>query len=535
MAITKAQLSAMKEAQLQTQVLIPLFQSMGFQHVHLRQGSTELGKDIVMWKPGELGERVNYAVVAKAKPVSGKASGPSSAANVRFQIEQAFGNPWLDPMTTEEQWVERCWVVCSKAIKNEAITAIKGVLSNSNLDKVTRFINGDELWELIQKHLPEHAVFENLQQLQSVLDGIDPHYRVIATTEGVLLLEPKHPGAVEEHPLIITTQFAFKDTEAGHQARAEMERWITKGTAVEIAAEHIEGFSLPSPLKALIPESTEGVKLVLGAQVLPAPFVARISIECEDGGAAMEYIECQGIRGTEEITLSNEDQPVPWKFSITLNHKEKRFQMNYKMSYPLNVREALEAFRFADAMSKGGHVRIEHLATGMLLVDQDIAGGSAPPVRSVWLEALEKLVLIQRKTETLIAVHESQIVDRGVLSLIFSVAEIIETGHASIKAGALDTSGGVELARNLLTHLGSSEPKSIALTVEAQPVSIFGVDVDLGPVAYVCEQVYLAKEDAEALDEALKSASPESTFPIHLSVAEGASFQAWYQRWLPPH
>src|SRR5258706_15994129 len=118
MALSRAQLASMKEDQLQQEVLIPLFRSMGFRDVHLHQGSSEIGKDIVMWKEGDLGERVNYAVVVKAKKITGKARGKSSAAEVRFQLEQAFGTPWLDPKTTEERRVERCFVVCSKAIQN---------------------------------------------------------------------------------------------------------------------------------------------------------------------------------------------------------------------------------------------------------------------------------------------------------------------------------------------------------------------------------------------------------------------------------
>jgi hypothetical protein len=51
-----------KEDQLQKEVLVPLFNAMGFKDVTIHQGRSELGKDIVMWKPGDLGERVNYAV-----------------------------------------------------------------------------------------------------------------------------------------------------------------------------------------------------------------------------------------------------------------------------------------------------------------------------------------------------------------------------------------------------------------------------------------------------------------------------------------
>src|SRR5688572_18035608 len=85
--ITRTRLATMRENQLQQDVLKPLFAAMGFHDVEVHQGNTEVGKDLVMWKYGELGERENYAVVVKAKRITGKASGRSSAAEVRFQIE----------------------------------------------------------------------------------------------------------------------------------------------------------------------------------------------------------------------------------------------------------------------------------------------------------------------------------------------------------------------------------------------------------------------------------------------------------------
>ena len=88
-----------------------------------------------MWRPGDLNERLNYAVVVKAKPISGKAAGKSSAAEVRFQIEQAFSSEWYDSKTTQAQRAARCFVICSKEIKKEAIAAIQGVLNTSNLEQ----------------------------------------------------------------------------------------------------------------------------------------------------------------------------------------------------------------------------------------------------------------------------------------------------------------------------------------------------------------------------------------------------------------
>ena len=132
--ITRTKLGMMKEKELQRDVLVPLFEAWGFHDVEVHQGTTEVGKDLVMWRSGDLGERLNYAVVVKAKPISGKAAGKSSAAEVRFQIEQAFSSEWHDSKTTQVQRADRCFVVCSKEIKKEAICAIQGVL-NANCNR----------------------------------------------------------------------------------------------------------------------------------------------------------------------------------------------------------------------------------------------------------------------------------------------------------------------------------------------------------------------------------------------------------------
>lgn len=158
MAFTREHISQMNEAHLRTQVLIPLFRAMKFRSVmHYHGGILELGKDIVMWKEGELGERVNYGVVVKAEKISGQASGKGSANEVFFQIMQCFNEPFADITSIEEQRVQRCFVVSAKEISKESINAIKGSLRSNNLDKVTTFIDGDKLWGLVQQYLPNRA------------------------------------------------------------------------------------------------------------------------------------------------------------------------------------------------------------------------------------------------------------------------------------------------------------------------------------------------------------------------------------------
>ena len=50
MALSREQLHAMKEEELRTAVLIPLFKAMKYRDViHYHGGAGEQGKDIVMW------------------------------------------------------------------------------------------------------------------------------------------------------------------------------------------------------------------------------------------------------------------------------------------------------------------------------------------------------------------------------------------------------------------------------------------------------------------------------------------------------
>src|SRR5437016_355755 len=104
MRFARQEILEMDEAKLRLEVLKPLFEKMGFIDVfHHHGGQGEKGKDFVMWKKGELDERINYAVVVKAVRITGKAdAGPGNAGGVAAQIQQAFGQRFLDPLTIDE-------------------------------------------------------------------------------------------------------------------------------------------------------------------------------------------------------------------------------------------------------------------------------------------------------------------------------------------------------------------------------------------------------------------------------------------------
>ena len=146
MALSREKIEKMKEDELREKVLVPMFRAMGFQDVRLFHGQNERGKDLIMWKPREDASKEYCVVVAKARKISGKASGPGSAQELFFQIDQALSNTYPDPSTNTTIKASRCIVANSHPVTSQAHNAIEGSMRERCYDKITEFIDGDEFW-----------------------------------------------------------------------------------------------------------------------------------------------------------------------------------------------------------------------------------------------------------------------------------------------------------------------------------------------------------------------------------------------------
>lgn len=497
MALTREQLVEMDEEQLRTKVLIPLFKAMGFRDVyHYHGGSLEQGKDIVMWKPGDIRERVNYSVVAKAGRVSGRAKGQSSAAEVYFQIKQCFGKPYPDPVTTEERSIHRCLVISSNEIIKEALNSLQGVLAEDNLEKVTDFIDGNKLWELIERYLPERTVWEKLQQVRKVFDEASPYYRIVAQTkeDGVAIsLEPKYPGAEQEHPITFTTRFVFPDTPEGREMHEAFERHQKTGAPVTIPEPYLEEFKLPEFLIPFLGSMSEGSgTLTIGPQRLSSPLLVRIEMECEDGDrVALNYIHFNVMQaGTEEITLNNDQQPVPWKVQLVLNTKEKRMRFQYTVDFSgVNVKRELEALRFQQAMAKGGVFKMEHLDTGLELARMPITPGLLEVPDPHWIELVEKLAFIQSKVRIPLVIPDREVTIEDARR-VFATAQKLEIGQAKLGAEEWTIEVTRESAQKMLELFESGKPLSFSIELD-ETEEMFGVTIPLGSVILTCKEAYV--------------------------------------------
>lgn len=144
----------LNEKDLRQKTIIPLFRAMGFQEIVEYHGTNEKGKDIICWKEDELKGRIYYAIVVKKDNIHGSVGKKNSAAEVLFQVRQAFNSPYRDIYGLSEVKIQRCIVITAGTISSSAIESITGDLSATNLDRLLDFIDGDKLETLLQKYLP---------------------------------------------------------------------------------------------------------------------------------------------------------------------------------------------------------------------------------------------------------------------------------------------------------------------------------------------------------------------------------------------
>ena len=92
---TKEYIQSLKEDELRTQTVIPLFNSMNFT-VYDTHGALEFGKDLILYNRESTGEVTYSAVQIKTKDILGTTTSSSSIRTIIHQCESAFEIPFID-------------------------------------------------------------------------------------------------------------------------------------------------------------------------------------------------------------------------------------------------------------------------------------------------------------------------------------------------------------------------------------------------------------------------------------------------------
>ncbi len=149
-------LRKLNESRLRKEVLVPLFEKMGFKDVIEYHGSVEKGKDIIFYEMDKFDNKIYTGVVVKAGDITGSASSSSGAMNVLNQIQQTLNEPYTDIYGLKELKIDRCIVITTGEITPQSIESIKGSLKGFNLDKLLSFFDGNKIVDLLEKHMPDY-------------------------------------------------------------------------------------------------------------------------------------------------------------------------------------------------------------------------------------------------------------------------------------------------------------------------------------------------------------------------------------------
>ena len=536
-SFTRDELSNLRELDLQKKVLVPLFKAMGFRGVTVwGGGSLELGKDIVMWKRGELDRRINYGVVVKAEKISGKAvPGKGTASEVYFQITQCLTTPYIDLVSTEEQPVHQCWVVSSNEITKEAKYAIKGQLRATGLERVTEFIDGDKLWELIREYMPEVGIFEQLDTVQKKIDDLvkSDHYRLVANTKHEFLIETKYPGAEKDQPLVVSGSVRFDRRDpAGARALQDWIRHIKTGAPITLNAPHLQEVKLPEFLQELI-KPTPNMALTIGPRRSDTKTFLKILLQGANGHTmSLDYLEFETVqRGTEEATLSNDRQSVPWKVEMIINFHTGRWNIKFGLHEGnLNVSHALEVLKLQRVLASGGQLKIINLLTGLEFpVTKFNATGMEPDER--WMRLLEELVFIQQKTFVPITVPDGDI-DPEEAQRILVTAEILRTGQANLEVSHWPVTSPLSKAKEAAKVFAGESVHDLTMNDQSEHViNVLGTDIRLGPAVFFCAHAFMRTETLDQLTREIEIAHEGATLNYQLETKE--TVQARFLNWLP--
>jgi len=389
----------------------------------------------------------------------------------------------------------------------------------------------------LAKSLPKKILAHSLARVRKILDEADPHYRLVINSDNELIIKEKYPGAAEHHPLTVSAAFIFDaKTPEGKAAIEAWNRFVNTGEEITIRSPQLTKFQAQEIIERFTEVPTEQMAVTFGSRPSGKKLPIRVVAQTSDGATVMlDNIHLEVIRrGKEQMTLSNERQGGAWKIEqiIKFNTNQSKFDFHFNDATQLNVNQAVEAWRFFDALSKGAMIRIESIETSLQLGHAHVAAGVYVPPDERLLEVLEALVLIQKKTGVLF--NSPDEVSFEDAETIFTTLQILQTGKIALNPQSILVESNLEQAKSALETYAEGTKAYLSHFLEDFGATIFGKKIPLGPAVIIYEEVYIASDDYENLKRAVAAGSPETVFNVVLTPVEGISPTAKFVNWLPP-
>jgi len=184
-------LRKLSEAELTRKVLIPLYESkgMGCKNVRYTHNRLEFGKDVVYFKEDEYGNRIYTGIQVKRTAINSK-----NIDNILRQVHEAFGAPFTDLSDGKKKGIDRMVVLTPDEFSKDVKESFWADLRGANLNKLVTCVDGKQLVELVDKHLPS-AFWEEYDYFAKYFEAMR---RDFTTIKDISALGQKEAVPLEE-------------------------------------------------------------------------------------------------------------------------------------------------------------------------------------------------------------------------------------------------------------------------------------------------------------------------------------------------
>ncbi|MBI3734544.1 MAG: hypothetical protein HY259_13980 [Chloroflexi bacterium] len=370
------------------------------------------------------------------------------------------------------------------------------------------------------------------------MDELDTHYRPtiqLSNSEVKISVEEKFPGAAEEKPFIIDTIFNIPNTPEGAEVKEALERHIATGAPVDIYAPYIKAVEMPEFAKPFMGgDSFQPQSIHIGPATNQAQLIASIEFHCDDGDQfRLEYVHFKAVQaGHDEVTFSNENQPIPIRVTLVSQHKNRLGHVQFHVQpLPLNVHQLLVVSRFQTCVSKPYLARMTDISTGVVIMEsrQGIGTGKAPDPGIT--EMLQDLSEIQIRTKCIITMPKRELTPEE-WQIIVRLLGIRRDGKLYGKWGGLNVSFDPNGIQGVLDNFGGGRPGPI-IGESAESEKLFGTLIPLGNVRTIYEEAVLTNEAEVRYKFEKQQGNSEAVIEARFGPTSNQTVVKEYLDWLP--
>jgi hypothetical protein len=399
-----------------------------------------------------------------------------------------------------------------------------------------------EMVDAVVAHLSVPRSLAPARSLMSMLTEVDERLADVSSDFAVELHAGSDWKGLSVKPLQadqsvqpeFTILLDFPKTKGGRAAERDFNEHLRTGAPVIIPMDYVVEIGLPEPLKSVLGFD----RSLFGGIGLP-PLGAGQSFLCDavaeaDGQlqtvSGVELLVIQA--GSEQITFSNAHQSRVPRFDVIVNRLRESFTLSVQFGEEINVKQQLEAARFQNLAATGAMIKLVQTETGMPLVGGVVPEGLWEKPGDLFMELLEKLFEIQKKTGLLFSAPRICTIEDA--RDVFRIAQIVTTGesHASKITFQMVTEGVKATLKALNQDVARTGTFFLAGS-EFTSVELFGRAIELGRSVITANEVFLNSEDRDRLEAAAQSQDPAEVHEIVLRPPADRPAVVRYEKWVP--